>query len=213
MDDVSRFCCQNPRCREHGKRGLGNLYVRARYGKAKSRRLLCCRICDQRFSESKGTPLFGCKLAPEKCLSILEHLSEGCGIRQTARLVKVDRKTVGRLSGKSGGHAKALHDELVAFSPGDPGSADGRKVVVCRRMEGRLPRQMTTGEYPSYAVAIHRTYGRRMVPLEVLPRRPGRPRVEKKFVPAALNYAVVHKHRKDGRVVRVESKVVFGTGK
>jgi hypothetical protein len=46
----------------------------------------------------------------------------------------------------------------------------------------------------------------------VLPgKRTGRPRVEKKVVPAALNYAVVHKHREDGRVVRVESEVVFGS--
>jgi len=30
---------------------------------------------------------------------------------------------------------------------------------VWRRMEGRLPRLVTTDEYPSYAVAIHRTCG------------------------------------------------------
>jgi transposase-like protein len=142
MDDLSRFYCQNPECPEHGKRGLGNLYVRDHYGEDQSRRLLCCRICDERFSENKGTPLFGSKLSPEKCLSILEHLSEGCGVRQTARLVKVDRKTVGRLSRKAGGHAKALHDELVAFSPCDGGGAVGREVVVRRKKAGELrPRQ------------------------------------------------------------------------
>jgi transposase-like protein len=125
MDDLSRFCCQNPECREHGKRHLGNLYVRDRYGKNKSRRLLCCSVCDGRFSETKGTALFRAKLPPEKCVAVLEHLVEGCGVRQTARLMKVDRKTVGRLSQKAGEHAKLLHDELVAFSPCDPGSADG----------------------------------------------------------------------------------------
>jgi transposase-like protein len=141
MDDLSRFCCQNPQCRVHGRRGLDNLYVRDRYGKDQSRRLLCCRICDERFSESKGTPLFGSKLPPEKSLSVLEHLSEGCGIRQTARLTKVDRKTVGRLSLKTGKHAKALHDELVAFSPRYAGSADGREVVVRREKAGELRRR------------------------------------------------------------------------
>jgi transposase-like protein len=141
MDDLSRFCCQNPQCREHGKRGSGNLYVRDRYGKDQSRRLLCCRVCGKRFSESKGTPLFGSKLPPEKCLSVLEHLAEGCGARQTARLVKVDRKTVGRLSQKAGEHARSLHDELVAFSPRDPGSADGREVVVRRQEAGELRRR------------------------------------------------------------------------
>lgn len=138
MEDLSGFCCQNSECEVHGKRGLGNLYVRDRYGKDQSKRLLCCKICDTRFSESRGTPLFESKLPPEKCLSILEHLSEGCGVRQTARLTKVDRKTVGRLARKSGKHAKALHDELVAFSPSDPGSADGREVVVRRKKAGEL---------------------------------------------------------------------------
>jgi transposase-like protein len=145
MDDLSRFCCQNPECGAHGKRGLGNLYVRARYGKDRSRRLLCCRICDQRFGESKGTALFGLKLTPERCLSILEHLSEGCGIRQTARLVKVNRKTVERLSRRAGEHAKALHDELVAFSPCNARSADGRKMVIRRKKAGKLRRRQSRG--------------------------------------------------------------------
>ncbi len=137
MDDLSRFCCLNPECPEHGKRGSDNLYVRDRYGK-ESRRLLCCRVCGVRFSETKGTPLFGSKLPVSKSLSILEHLSEGCGGRQTARLIRVDRKSVGRLAEKAGGHARALHDELVAFSPGNPGGADGREVVIRREKAGEL---------------------------------------------------------------------------
>jgi LacI family transcriptional regulator len=83
MEDLSRFCCQNPVCELQGKRDAGNLYVRAHYGK-QQRRLLCCRVCGQRFSERKGTPLFGSKLASEKSLSVLEHLHEGCGVRRAA---------------------------------------------------------------------------------------------------------------------------------
>ena len=33
MDDLSRFCCQDPDCPDHGKRGHGNLTVCGRYGK------------------------------------------------------------------------------------------------------------------------------------------------------------------------------------
>src|SRR5882724_9236088 len=139
MDDLSRFCCLNPRCRLCGKRDVGNLYVRHRYGK-EGRRLLCCRVCGCRFSERKGTPLFGSKLDPDKSLSVLEHLNEGCGVRQTARLTKVSRTTVARLARKAGDHAKALHDELVAFSPGDPRSAVRREVGV-RRQKARALRR------------------------------------------------------------------------
>ena len=139
MEDLSRFCCQNPVCELQGKRDAGNLYVRAHYGK-QQRRLLCCRVCGQRFSERKGTPLFGSKLASEKSLSVLEHLHEGCGVRQTARLTKVNRATVGRLARQAGGHAKTLHDELVAFPPADARSAVRREVVLRGQKAGALRR-------------------------------------------------------------------------
>src|SRR5688572_16567632 len=112
MEDLSRFCCQNPACGLHGRRDAGNLYVRDRYGRGSARRLLCCKRCGARFSERKGTALFGSKLPEAKAMSVLEHLHEGCGMRQTARLTGVSRKTVGRLALEAGGHARALHDEL-----------------------------------------------------------------------------------------------------
>ena len=66
MDDLSRFCCLNSDCPDHGKRGAGNLTVTSRYGPDKSRRMLRCRTCKARFSERKGTPLFDARLPPEK---------------------------------------------------------------------------------------------------------------------------------------------------
>ncbi len=120
MDDLSRFCCLNSDCPEHGKRGAGNLTVSHRYGPDKARRLLRCRVCKARFSERKGTPLFGSHLPPEKAVSILQHIAEGNGVRKTGRLVGVNRETVARYGRKAGGHAAALHDELVAVSPSDP---------------------------------------------------------------------------------------------
>ena len=34
MEDLSRFCCQEPSCPDYGKRDHGNLSVCGRYGKA-----------------------------------------------------------------------------------------------------------------------------------------------------------------------------------
>lgn len=119
MEDLSHFCCQNSDCPDHGRRGLKNLTVCARYGEAR-RRLLYCRTCKARFSERKGTPLFDSRLSEEKSASLLAHLSEGCGVRQTERRVGVHRDTVTRYGRLAGGHARALHDDLVAFSPSDP---------------------------------------------------------------------------------------------
>ena len=120
MDDLSRFCCRNSPCPDHGKRGAGNLTVTTRYGPDKARRMLRSRACKARFSERKGTPLFGSHLPPEKAISILHHITEGNGIRKTGRLVGVNRETVARYGRKAGAHASALHDELVAASPSDP---------------------------------------------------------------------------------------------
>jgi transposase-like protein len=119
MEDLSRFCCQNPDCPDHGQRGLGNLTVCARYGKAQHHRLLDCRTCKDRFSERKGTPLFGGCLPEEKAIDLIQHLAERTGVRATARLLGVHRDTVVRYSRVVGEHAQQLHDELVAFSPSD----------------------------------------------------------------------------------------------
>jgi transposase-like protein len=116
MDELATFCCQNPDCAQYGQRGLGNLRVCFHYG-TNQRRLLACRTCQHRFSERQGTPLFDCRLPHDKVLAVFKHLADGCGVRQTARLVGVNKNTVTRLSVLAGNHAQQLHDELVAFSP------------------------------------------------------------------------------------------------
>ena len=119
-DDLPRFCCLGPDCPLHGRRDAGNLSVRDRYGKRRHIRLLHCKACDARFSERKGTALFHSCLPPEKAVSVLRHLVEGNGVRQTERLVGVHRDAVMRPARKAGQHARGAHDELVAFSPRDP---------------------------------------------------------------------------------------------
>jgi LacI family transcriptional regulator len=61
--------------------------------------------------------MFHSHLTKEKATALLEHVAEGCGVRQTERLVGVHRDTVTRYIRKAGDHAKAAHDELVALSP------------------------------------------------------------------------------------------------
>ena len=123
MDDLKIFCCQNPACADYGRRGLHNLRVCFRNGPRQERRVLACRTCQQRFSERKGTALYRCKLPDDKAVAVLHHLQENCGVRQTGRLVGVNKDTVVRLAVVAGQHAQNVHDELVAFSPADPRSA------------------------------------------------------------------------------------------
>jgi len=119
MQALSKFCCQDKKCPDYGKRNANNLSVCGWFGKNNHIRLLYCRTCKSRFSERKGTPLFRMKIDEKKAISLFEHISESCGVRKTGRLVGVNKNTVMRYSRLAGEHAKALHDELVAFSPKD----------------------------------------------------------------------------------------------
>lgn len=128
MDDLTRFCCQNPQCAAYGKRDAGNLSVCDRYGPNRQRRMLYCSTCKARCSERKGTALFRATLPEAKIVALLAHIDEGCGVRKTGRLVGVNRNTVVRYSLLAGQHAKDLHDAFVAFSPADTGGSVRRKV-------------------------------------------------------------------------------------
>jgi IS1 family transposase len=76
------------------------------------------------------------------------------------------------------------------------------------RTGGRVMNLITTDEYHPYRQAILKAYGRGVVPLPS--GRPGRPRGPHWVVPPNLRYATVHKTREKGRVVKVQTRVVFG---
>ena len=96
-EDLQVFFCWNQECPKHGIRGEGNVRVRFWYGKNSDIRLLYCTDCKKRFSERRGTVLFGSKLPETVTLSILGHSAQGVGIRQTSRWTRVHPATVRRL--------------------------------------------------------------------------------------------------------------------
>ncbi|MEO5378360.1 MAG: hypothetical protein H7832_11360 [Magnetococcus sp. DMHC-6] len=98
---------------------MGNLRWHGWSGHTHLIRGIYCRTCGKYFSERKGSVLEQCRLPEEKAVFLLEHLREGCGVLQTARLVHVNQNTVLRYARLSGSHAPLVHNELVAFSPSD----------------------------------------------------------------------------------------------
>ena len=74
-------------------------------------RVLRCTTCGSEFSERKGTPLWGTRMAPERAEAIARHLGDGCGIRRTARLTGASKDGVQRMALRLGLHARALHDQ------------------------------------------------------------------------------------------------------
>jgi transposase-like protein/IS1 family transposase len=96
----------------HGQPGQNNLIVRKTYGKD-AIRYLRCRACGTEFSERKNTALWNTKVTEAKAVAVGEHLAEGCSLKSTARLVKVDASTVRRLNRRLGEHSEAFHDARV----------------------------------------------------------------------------------------------------
>jgi IS1 family transposase len=79
---------------------------------------------------------------------------------------------------------------------------------VRERLGGAAPERVTSDEYAAYPEALLGVFGEEQVP----PRtgKPGRPAGPRLVPPQGMTYATVHKTRVQGRVVRVEARVVFG---
>jgi len=78
-----------------------------------------------------------------------------------------------------------------------------------RRTGGRLMDLITTDGYLAYEDAILAAYRETITPPPTGKR--GRPRAPYKVAPEGLTYAIVEKTREKGRVVKVATRVVFGT--
>ncbi len=103
------------------------------------------------------------------------------------------------------------HRLVVSVVPGKRTAENTRKLVedFKERTEGRIMNLMTSDEYPSYETAILEAYGEEVRPEPT--GKPGRPAKPYKVPPKDLKYATVHKTRENGRVVKIEPRVVFGT--
>ena len=71
----------------------------------------CCVRCNKTFSESQ--PLDGLRLDNDKVVQIVKLLTEGLGVRATARIVECDAHTVLNVLETVGQKCEQLHDKLV----------------------------------------------------------------------------------------------------
>lgn len=100
---------------------------------------------------------------------------------------------------------------LISLVPGKRTSENCDKLIadVKARTGDRPDIFFTSDEHAPYVKAIEKSYG---VPI-ILPKKtgPGRPPKPRLQMPAELCYATVKKTRKNGRVIKVEKTLVFGT--
>lgn len=113
MSELEQYFCPNEQCKKYGLRSQGNIAVRGKYGKGKSRDLLYCRICGKRFAATRASALFGLHLPAEMIRQIIHHAAEGVGVRATARLLELDKDTVNRVILRAGEHCAKVLSELL----------------------------------------------------------------------------------------------------
>jgi len=113
MVELERYFCPNQECKDYGLRNRGNIAVRGKYGKDKSRDLLYCRTCGKRFAATQSSALFGLHLPAETIRAIIHHAAEGIGVRATARLLGLDKDTVNRVILRAGEHCASVLSSLL----------------------------------------------------------------------------------------------------
>ena len=112
MIDLSNYFCPNPKCKDHGIRGHGNITTSTRYGKNKTH-LLRCKTCNQRFSENRNTIFMHSNYNRETIQRIILAVAECNSIRGTARILSLDKDGVNRIVLKAGEHCKEILGDLI----------------------------------------------------------------------------------------------------
>jgi transposase-like protein len=111
--DTSLYFCSNEGCSNNGKVGSDNQIIGAgRYGKHQAQ-LLKCKVCGQRFSARRGTPLFDLKTDEQTFYDVIACLAEGNGIWATARIKNVDKDTVAAWLDRASQHVEAVSRYLL----------------------------------------------------------------------------------------------------
>ena len=110
--DFSAHFCINSECSLFETPEKGNIRFRGHSKSGRIHQIECCQ-CRKSFSEFHGTPFFDAKLPVDEILSIIEHLLEGCGVRQTSRLTKHHTDTVMRILRVVALHATVVLNHLL----------------------------------------------------------------------------------------------------
>jgi transposase-like protein len=77
------------------------------------RQLYLCKVCNQTFSETAGTPFFGLKTPTKTVCIALNELAEGLGVRAVARIHRVKPETILDWLRKAGEHCARLSECMM----------------------------------------------------------------------------------------------------
>ena len=112
MTEIENAFCPNKDCKDYGIQNQGNIAFRGKYGKEKTKDLLYCRTCGQRFASTRATAFFGLHLSDQQIGQIIHHAAEGVGVRATSRLLGINKDTVNRVILRAGEHCEMVLSSL-----------------------------------------------------------------------------------------------------
>ncbi|MDR2424753.1 MAG: hypothetical protein LBD59_08530 [Prevotellaceae bacterium] len=114
MENIKDYFCPNEQCKCYGLRSQGNIIKAGKYTvKGIERQMLKCNVCKTRFSETRNTIFFGSHYTEEQIYNIIRSVSEGNGVRATARLLALDKNAVGNVILKSGNYTEITMNNLL----------------------------------------------------------------------------------------------------
>ena len=123
MDPHSVFC-PNRDCPASGRIGADNIGVHSQ----RDRRYKC-QVCQQTFSETKGTVFYRLRNSPELISVVVTLLAHGCPLQAIVAAFALDERTVVRWQARAGQHCERVHEHRVA-QPRDLGQVQADELRV-----------------------------------------------------------------------------------
>lgn len=112
-EKYTKFSCPNQACSLFNQVGQGNLLHRSWTGKHHDIERVRCTVCEQEFSERKGTLMTHSKLPEETVERLLKCQRWGVCDAGTADICGVDIKTVHRVQRLAAARAEEHHRQVV----------------------------------------------------------------------------------------------------
>ena len=106
-----RFCPNND-CEYYGWLARGNICSNGHPNAGEWRQLKCI-VCGTYFMETQGTIFYCSKVSPDTIIMALKIMSEGVGIRSTARILELDVNTVQEWLRKGSEHMEAISHYMI----------------------------------------------------------------------------------------------------
>ena len=130
------ICCLNKECEMYGK--SGSVVIVNEKKRQRNSVIYECLCCLKRFSERKGTPLFGLRKSNDTIVKALQVLAERGSIRSTARVMGITKDTMCSWLRKAAQQCETVNKYLVKDLNFDQVQLDEMWTFVKKKTSYRL---------------------------------------------------------------------------